>query len=1029
MGELSRLVESTLAINGWAVAKSGIASINFELDERPIGAAYCGIRREDVAKVFPSYGRNNALLSGFAFSVPHRFLTEGQHQVTLKIKAKSNAEKVARFEINVGPIGEQPGPWTLRERLPAAELLFAEQLVQRLQVRPTFYILAICRRNNVEGLAATLESIRSQLYRQWTLIITGDAKHAAAAAQTVRVQFQTTMPRVLCFSNAAELEKLAAEAQARDLVLRLDAGDVLAADALFEFAVMLNQSGAVDFIYADERRPNVGTNREEAYFKPDWSPTLLLASNYIGRPWCATVALFQKIEQPLFRGSVTSFDSVLHLTEAAAEVAHVPRVLARRGKGNIETPEVETRALKRALKRRALSWSVEPGRVTSTYRCRPRAKIDDLVSIIIPTCASRGLIRTCIESLRNISTYKNIEIICVDNIADNASQWKAWLNNNCDIVVETSEKFNWSRFNNVAAQEASGSYLLFLNDDIEVFQPDWLEAMLEPAQHESVGVVGPQLLYPDRKVQHAGMFLADRTTARHSFRFCAEDDPGYFGLALTQRDVIAVTGACMLVKKSTFEDIGGFDEAHSVINNDLDFCLKVNEQNLRCIYTPFAGLIHHELASRKDVEDEHDGEMFDLRWGSRIARGDPYFHPAFDRNSDSYQPDPEPTEIIFAGHPTFQAEAVERILAVKVDHIGDFVTAFPAFRRLKALFPRAELVVLVAPASKQLAYLEPTIDEVVTYEFFHARSQLGKKEAEADALNQLKATLSSYQFDLAIDLRKHPDTRNLLQYTGARVLAGFNHRNEFPWLDVDLTWEGDVQLVRKHQHVSDDLVNLVQAVAAAGQFGRDVTPRSKDWSARQILLVSRLRELGLYQRRVVCLHPASGNVMRQWPPRHFARIANALLATEDVDIALIGGPDETEIAADVQRQILDTDRLYNLIGRFKLDELPYFLDTCALFIGNNSGPKHIAAAIDVPTLGVHSGVVDAREWGPLGGFAVAAQRNMQCAPCYLTTRDQCHRGLACVEMLRAAHVVSMCKKLLRLARGVQLGGKPFDVRE
>jgi glycosyltransferase involved in cell wall biosynthesis len=198
----------------------------------------------------------------------------------------------------------------------------------------------------------------------------------------------------------------------------------------------------------------------------------------------------------------------------------------------------------RPKSRRGLDWSVSPGLVRNTHRCRPVSQVDDLVSIIIPTCASRGLIKTCIDSLRNIGTYKNIEIVCIENIADEASEWKQWLRDNCDGAVEIQEAFNWSLFNNVAAKEASGAYLLFLNDDIEIVQPDWLEALFDRARRPEVGVVGDQLLYPDRKVQHAGMFLAGSSLARHAFRFCDAADPGYFGLVAHRRCRPAADETC-----------------------------------------------------------------------------------------------------------------------------------------------------------------------------------------------------------------------------------------------------------------------------------------------------------------------------------------------------------------------------------------------------------------------------------------------------------------------------------------------------
>jgi ADP-heptose:LPS heptosyltransferase/GT2 family glycosyltransferase len=1019
-GKAQRLIEGTFGINGWAIAKDGIASVEFELDGQKVGQAYYGVRREDVAKAFPAYGWENALLSGFAFSLPHRLLSEGRHRVVVRAKTKSNTEKSWNFEIEVGAVDEQAGPWSLRRRIPAAELLLEEQVISGLQLRPTFYVCVNCRTEQLKLLPETLRSIVGQSYLNWTVVIACAAKMKDAVDEIVRDQFLAFSSQIRSCLAPAELKKLNAGTRPRDLVLPLDAGDTLSADALYEFAVALNQGEGVDFLYADERRHNAGTEREDAFFKPNWSPTLLLASNYIGRPWCATVAQFRNAGIDPFGGPISNFDSVLRLSETAEGIVHVPYVLARRTAANVETADGEMRALKGALQRRRLAWIVEDGLITHTYRCRPKKKIDGLVSIIIPTCAARGLIKTCLETLRRLSTYKNIEIICIENILDEDSEWKPWLRENCDVAVEIQEQFNWSLFNNLAAREASGSYLLFLNDDIEVIQPDWLEAMLDVAGMDDVGVVGPQLLYPDHKVQHAGMFLADGSVARHAFRFCEADDPGYFGLALTQRDVIAVTGACMLLKTGTFEKLGGFDESHSVINNDLDFCLKANQEKLRCVYTPFARLIHHELASRKDLKDDHDSSTFDAKWASFTSAGDPFFHPALDRNSDMYQVDSEATETIFAGHPLFNRLAAKHILAIKLDHIGDFITAFPAFRRIKEQFPDAELTALVAPASKNLAKLEPAIDRVIAFEFFHARSQLGQAELSKDRLNKLERELTPYEFDLAIDLRKQGDTRNLLKSCGAKVLAGFDYRNQFPWLDISLAFEGDIQLVRKHQHVSDDLVSLVDTVAAAGSLERVGICRPSDLASRQSAFVPRLRKLGVYRRRLVCVHPASGNEMRQWPPERFAEISNALIASEDVDIALIGGPDEEAFAASVERHIHDHSRVHNLIGKFKLDELPYFLETCALFIGNNSGPKHMAAGLGVPTVGIHSGVVDAREWGPLGPYAVAVQRNMNCSPCYFATRDQCHRGLACLNGLTAAQIISTCRKFLRLERGLPI---------
>jgi O-antigen biosynthesis protein len=278
----------------------------------------------------------------------------------------------------------------------------------------------------------------------------------------------------------------------------------------------------------------------------------------------------------------------------------------------------------------------------------------------------------------------------------------------------------------------------------------------------------------------------------------------------------------------------------------------------------------------------------------------------------------------------------------------------------------------------------------------------------------LQRELVQYDFDIAIDMRKQSDTRNLLKTTGARLTAGFDHRNEFAWLDVALNFEGDLALAQKRQHVSADLINLIDTVANAGTQDRSLIKRGADWSARQLPIVSRLAE------RVVCIHPAAGNETKQWPVSYFSDLMNALLVTEDIHFSIIGGPDDAEIAEGIIELVSDSNRVFNLIGKLKLEELSYFLDTCSLFVGNDSGPKHLAAGIGVPTIGIQSGIVDAHEWGPQGDVAVTAKRNMSCSPCYHASKDLCHRGLACLNGLQPAAIVNMARNLLKLERGIQI---------
>jgi ADP-heptose:LPS heptosyltransferase/GT2 family glycosyltransferase len=626
-------------------------------------------------------------------------------------------------------------------------------------------------------------------------------------------------------------------------------------------------------------------------------------------------------------------------------------------------------------------------------------------------CAAGGLIKTCIETLRGKTSHPRFEIICVENIPAARANWKTWLRQHADKVVTVKGAFNWSRFNNLAAREAHGEFLLFLNDDIEIVEPEWLDLLLQQAERPEIGVVGARLLYPDRKLQHAGISWT-AGGGRHAFRWADETDPGYFGLALTERDVIAVTGACLMVRRAEFEALGGFDEGHTIVNNDVDFCLRCRERGKAVVYTPHAMLLHHELASRHDLGDEFDAAGFDRRWGRQLRLGDPFYHPHLSRSGEDYSYDPEPLELVYSSHPLFDRAQVKNILAVKLDHIGDFITAIPALTRLRQAFSQAQLHLLVAPGSVALAKTLPGIASIQEFEFFFARSGLGQRELSEADHTALRQQLEPFRFDLAVDLRKAPETRQILRLTNARWLAGYDYNGQFPWLDIALQWELDPATIRKRHHVSDDLVRLVDAVAHAGSAHEATLalPTGEQKSAP----ASPARRA---HSKLVCVHPGVGSPIRQWPAGHFAELIDLLVAAHHVDIVLIGSPDEADIAAEVIAKVLQPAAVRSVVGEVPLAELPHLLAKAALFIGNNSGPHHLAAALGVPTVGIHSGTVDAREWGPVGPRAVAIRRNMVCSPCYLSDAKDCWRGLACLTELRPEEVFEVCHRLLAIDAG------------
>jgi ADP-heptose:LPS heptosyltransferase/GT2 family glycosyltransferase len=1011
-------IHGGLSIAGWALAREGVETVEISLDGQRAAVANYGIRRPDVAAAHANWV--GSLHSGYAAHIPARLLTAGRHAVTVTARDGAGGSASLEFAIEVQGLAEDHGPWALRRKMSQAEVNLQLDLLSRLDWHPSFQVFLRLAVDDEAFANArrTLESLSRQGYPSWRLYLlpSDPAPRPTLAARAVPPAliegFDECADRVSVLNAVGKWPDAGGE---HVYSLSIAPGDELGCDALLELAVSSGLDRGADFLYCDERRSGPVDGKVDGFFKPQWSPDLLLSTNYIGRSWCAHSRLIDRAGLHLKELHLTSdYEVVLRLTESARRIHHIDKLLFQRADDRLDSEAQETQALSDALTRRGIAGNIESGCAHRHYRLRRQNSKPQLVSIIIPTCAAGELIKSCIETLRARTTYDKYQIVCIENIPDERRQWKRWLDKNADIVIETDQPFNWSHYNNIAAARAAGKYLLFLNDDIEIIEPEWLDAMVEHVQRPEVGVVGAQLLYPDRTVQHAGMVLDRLGRGRHAFRHQAQNDPGYFGLALTQRNVIAVTGACLLTRRDVYDRLGRFDEAHRIVNGDLDYCLKSWRAGLLNVYTPHSRLIHHELASRARLEDRYDARVFMDHWRGVIALGDPYFNPHLSIENDQIAIENEPIEEIYAGHPLFSAESVHRILIIKLDHIGDCITAVPAVRRLRNLFPKASITVAAGRATKAIWQAEQSVDDTIEFNFFHARSGLGAIKVSADEMSVFGQSLRARRFDLAIDLRKQPDTRPLLQHSGARILVGFDHQGRFPWLDVALEWDEDVPLRTKRTHVTDDLKCLIDAVAVNCEPARDVITPPKG-----PLTMGRAQSRRLFGKPLVCVHPSAGSEMRQWPLDKFSELIELLLGQGSLNVAIIGAADEEAIAAQVLNGVTRSPRIFNLVGKLSLTELPKVLARAALFVGNNSGPQHLAASLGVPTIGIHSGVVDAHEWGPNGPRGVAVRRQMSCSPCFVEHRKDCPRDLACLTRLESHEVFSRCMRMLMLSRHAQ----------
>jgi O-antigen biosynthesis protein len=412
--------------------------------------------------------------------------------------------------------------------------------------------------------------------------------------------------------------------------IHLNSGDELNPDALSTLTQAFSESATTELVYTDSDRVLPDGTLTDPFFKPDWSPTLLMCFDYVSGLACYRRDTFLKAVSGAWSPNESvGYGLVLRVSEANAEVVHLQRPLISRAPVNpadaTQVEKADRLALTGSWARRGRLGSVTDGRFRGAHRFRPLALEAPPVDIIIPTRDKVDLLKKCVEGIRSRSSYRNFSVTILDNESVHPETLD-YLSGFPGRVYRYPHPFNFARIMNLGAQASEGEYLLFLNNDCEVMTPDWIEAMLEHCERPEVGAVGIRLLYPDGSIHHEGV-----TLNRHNATVAHIKFEGYFGLGLVAREVSAVTAACVMTKPNVFREVGGFDERMRIGYNDVDFCLRLRERGYSIIYTGDAEMQHITGASRGRALPLKDEWYFLERW--RLADfKDPYFSPNLTRS-------------------------------------------------------------------------------------------------------------------------------------------------------------------------------------------------------------------------------------------------------------------------------------------------------------------------------------------------------------------------------------------------------------
>lgn len=511
---------------------------------------------------------------------------------------------------------------------------------KRFDYQPLVSIIIPVFNVEAEWLQRAITSVRDQTYANWEICICDDGSTAQETIEALgileRSEPRLHLARLLANSGISVASNEALDLASGEFIALLDNDDELTPHALQTCVAALNHDASIDVIYSDEDKLNLGGWREDPFFKPDWSPSLLREVMYVGHLLVIRRSLVEKVGRfdPNYDG-VQDYELMLRLAEHTKAIHHVRHILYhwRRTPGSVaERTEAkpnlgrkQVAAVNAHLSRIGIAAQADT-HPSLAHRAilipSPRERFPR-ISIIIPTRDAPQLISRCLHTIFDRTIYPNFEVVVVDNGTSDIDAL-ATLDKYPVVRVPFNGPFNYSRANNAGAKAARGDILVFLNNDTEILHGDWLDQMLFLLDDPEVGAVGPLLLYPNRKVQHAGVALGIRGTADHVLRGLPEDADGYFGSLACTREVSAITFACAMVRREDYNAVGGMQELYQTHYQDVDFCLRLRELGRRILCTPRTRLVHHESATRGSRYDVIDRALLLDSWGATIRSGDPY---------------------------------------------------------------------------------------------------------------------------------------------------------------------------------------------------------------------------------------------------------------------------------------------------------------------------------------------------------------------------------------------------------------------
>lgn len=534
-----------------------------------------------------------------------------------------------------------------------------QQRKTKFAIEPKFSFIVPMYNTPIHYFKELINCLINQTYTNWELCLADGSKEKNKQIEEmikkdnrIKYQFLNENKGIAGNTNAA------LEMATGDYIALLDHDDLIPIFCLYELTKTINKNENVEFLYTDEDKISADSKkRYDPHFKPDFAIDTLRSNNYITHLSVFKKELMEKLEgfKDKYDGA-QDYDIILRAIEKANEIIHIPKILyhwrvhqnstAMLSDAKPYAYEAGIRAIEDHLKRQNLEAKVtHGGDMHGVYEVQYKVKGNPKVSILIPNKDNIKLLKNCIDSIIEQTTYQNYEIIVIENNSvkkETFAYYKKIENLEKIKVISYPEKgFNYSKIINFGVKHCDGDFILQLNSDTKLLTPNWLEKFIGFAQRKEVGAVGARLYYKDKSIQHAGIGIGICDLAANLFTNIPKMVHGYFGRECTTRNVSAVTGACLFCRKEIYEEVGYMEEEKfAVAFNDVDFCLKIREKGYLIVYNPYIELIHYESKTRgyentpeKKERFEKEASYFRKKWRKVLDKGDPYYSKNFSKNT------------------------------------------------------------------------------------------------------------------------------------------------------------------------------------------------------------------------------------------------------------------------------------------------------------------------------------------------------------------------------------------------------------